>query len=318
MSQERQILESWAKQNPGLFSGLKQAISGAEGTILGGRPGYNVMFGGGRFKDFSRHPDRVISSPGGYSSAAAGAYQFMPGTWSGVQKSLGLPDFSPQSQDIGMLKKVRERLMPLGGLSAISKAGTDLVGRYYAEAYNMVIMTTRMFTHTGPRRGDVFAESTFAKQIAMIEGGRIDPIVRVGNLDSMRTWADVRDAVNLLQFSAVSVRKHCRKGGQKSSSTLWTYLSLVREYLEIDQAPETVFNRLAVIVALVATNDSPEENSESAEHILGMVQAIRYGKGEHNSEPLTQRFDRFWSEALMAASNNFLDWVALGLLTDED
>jgi muramidase (phage lysozyme) len=124
MSQERQILESWAKQNPGLFSGLKQAISGAEGTILGGKPGYNVMFGGGKFKDFSRHPDRVISSPGGYSSAAAGAYQFMPGTWSGVQKSLGLPDFSPQSQDIGMLKKVRERLMPLGGLSAISKAGT--------------------------------------------------------------------------------------------------------------------------------------------------------------------------------------------------
>lgn len=124
MSQERQILESWAKQNPGLFSGLKQAISGAEGTILGGKPGYNVMFGGGRFKDFSRHPDRVISSPGGYSSAAAGAYQFMPGTWSSVQKSLGLPDFSPQSQDIGMLKKVRERLMPLGGLSAISKAGT--------------------------------------------------------------------------------------------------------------------------------------------------------------------------------------------------
>lgn len=124
MSQERQILENWAKQNPGLFSGLKQAISGAEGTILGGKPGYNVMFGGGKFKDFSRHPDRVISSPGGYSSAAAGAYQFMPGTWSGVQKSLGLPDFSPQSQDIGMLKKVRERLMPLGGLSAISKAGT--------------------------------------------------------------------------------------------------------------------------------------------------------------------------------------------------
>ena len=124
MSQERQILESWAKQNPGLFSGLKQAISGAEGTILGGKPGYNVMFGGGKFEGFSRHPNRVISSPGGYSSAAAGAYQFMPDTWKGVQKSLGLTDFSPQSQDIGMLKKVRERLMPLGGLAAISKAGT--------------------------------------------------------------------------------------------------------------------------------------------------------------------------------------------------
>lgn len=78
---------------------------------------------------------------------------------------------------------------------AISKVGTDLVARYYAEAYDMTVMTTRMFTHTGPRRGDVFAESTFAKQIAMIEMGVIDPIVRVGNLDSLRTWADVRDAV---------------------------------------------------------------------------------------------------------------------------
>jgi GDPmannose 4,6-dehydratase len=78
---------------------------------------------------------------------------------------------------------------------AISKVGTDLVGRFYAQAYGLTAMTTRMFTHTGPRRGDVFAESTFAKQIAMIEAGLIPPVVKVGNLDSMRTWADVRDAV---------------------------------------------------------------------------------------------------------------------------
>ena len=78
---------------------------------------------------------------------------------------------------------------------AISKVGTDLVGRFYAEAYGMKIMTTRMFTHTGPRRGDVFAESTFAKQIALAESGFIKPIIKVGNLKSMRTIADVRDAV---------------------------------------------------------------------------------------------------------------------------
>ncbi len=78
---------------------------------------------------------------------------------------------------------------------AISKVGTDLVGRFYAEAYQMTIMTTRMFTHTGPRRGDVFAESTFAKQIAMIEKELIPPVVKVGNLQSLRTIADVRDAV---------------------------------------------------------------------------------------------------------------------------
>jgi GDP-mannose 4,6-dehydratase len=79
---------------------------------------------------------------------------------------------------------------------AISKVGTDLVGRFYGEAYNMKVMTTRMFTHTGPRRGDVFAESTFAKQIAMIEAGLQEPVLKVGNLDSLRTWSDVRDAVN--------------------------------------------------------------------------------------------------------------------------
>ncbi len=78
---------------------------------------------------------------------------------------------------------------------AISKVGTDLIGKFYSEAYNLNVIITRMFTHTGPRRGDVFAESSFAKQIAMIERGLIPPIIKVGNLKSLRTVADVRDAV---------------------------------------------------------------------------------------------------------------------------
>ncbi len=78
---------------------------------------------------------------------------------------------------------------------AISKIGADMIGRFHAEAYAQKVVVTRMFTHTGPRRGDVFAESSFAKQIAMIENGAIAPVVHAGNLDSMRTWSDVRDAV---------------------------------------------------------------------------------------------------------------------------
>ncbi len=78
---------------------------------------------------------------------------------------------------------------------AISKVGTDLIGRFYGEAYGMKVMTTRMFTHTGPRRGDVFAESSFAKQIALIERKIVPPVVKVGNIKSLRTFADVRDAV---------------------------------------------------------------------------------------------------------------------------
>lgn len=87
---------------------------------------------------------------------------------------------------------------------AISKVGTDLIGRFYGEAYGLKTISTRMFTHTGPRRGDVFAESTFAKQIAMIEAGLIPPVVKTGNLDSLRTWADVRDAVRAY-YMAVTI-----------------------------------------------------------------------------------------------------------------
>ena len=79
---------------------------------------------------------------------------------------------------------------------AISKVGTDLLSRFYFEAYNFKTLTTRMFTHTGPRRADIFAESSFAKQIAMIENGYQEPVIYVGNLKSMRTIADVRDACN--------------------------------------------------------------------------------------------------------------------------
>jgi GDPmannose 4,6-dehydratase len=78
---------------------------------------------------------------------------------------------------------------------AISKVGTDLIGRYFYEAFKLKVLVTRMFTHTGPRRGDVFAESSFAKQIALIEAKKIEPIIKVGNLSSIRTYADVRDAV---------------------------------------------------------------------------------------------------------------------------
>ena len=75
---------------------------------------------------------------------------------------------------------------------AISKIGTDLIANFYFESYKMKILTTRMFTHTGPRRGDYFMESTFAKQIAMIEANYQKPIVYVGNLNTLRTISDVR------------------------------------------------------------------------------------------------------------------------------
>jgi len=78
---------------------------------------------------------------------------------------------------------------------AVSKVGEDMVAFQYWVSYKIRTIRTRMFTHTGPRRGDVFAMSFFAKQVAAGELGLSEPVIRVGNLNSVRTFCDVRDAV---------------------------------------------------------------------------------------------------------------------------
>lgn len=70
-----------------------------------------------------------------------------------------------------------------------------MLGWQYFTAWNLQTIRTRMFTHTGPRRGEVFVTSNFAKQIACIEKGIQEPVIKTGNLDSVRTFADVRDTV---------------------------------------------------------------------------------------------------------------------------
>jgi len=78
---------------------------------------------------------------------------------------------------------------------AVGKIGADMIAYVYWKDYGIKAIRTRMFTHTGPRRTMASAESSFARQIAMIEKGLQEPIVKVGNLESIRTIADVRDAV---------------------------------------------------------------------------------------------------------------------------
>ena len=64
-----------------------------------------------------------------------------------------------------------------------------------------------MGTHSGQRRSDVFFESTVAKQIALIEGKHKDPILHLGNLDSVRTFQDCRDAVRAYYLLTLEMEK---------------------------------------------------------------------------------------------------------------
>ena len=86
---------------------------------------------------------------------------------------------------------------PLRPLSpyAVSKVAQDLMGYQYWKSYGLHILRSRAFNHSGPRRGDVFATSTFARQIAEIEAGLREPVIHVGNLTPRRDFSDVRDIV---------------------------------------------------------------------------------------------------------------------------
>lgn len=78
---------------------------------------------------------------------------------------------------------------------AVSKVAQDYMGYQYWRSYRIRVIRTRAFNHEGPRRGEVFVVSNFAKQIAEIEKERRKPVVRVGNLEAVRDFSDVRDVV---------------------------------------------------------------------------------------------------------------------------
>src|SRR5262249_21464081 len=91
---------------------------------------------------------------------------------------------------------------PLRPLSpyAVSKVTQDMMAFQYFKSYGLPIVRTRAappgaLTPEGPRRGDVFVTSTFARQIAEIEAGLRDPVVYVGDLRPRRDYSDVRDIV---------------------------------------------------------------------------------------------------------------------------
>jgi len=86
---------------------------------------------------------------------------------------------------------------PLRPLSpyAVSKVAQDMMGYQYFRSYGLPIVRARAFNHEGPRRGDVFVTSSFARQIAEIEAGRSEPAVYVGDLKPRRDYSDVRDIV---------------------------------------------------------------------------------------------------------------------------
>lgn len=111
---------------------------------------------------------------------------------SSEEYGLVLPDEVPMTEN--------NPLRPLSPY-AVSKVAQDLLGYQYFRSYGLPVVRTRGFNHTGPRRGEVFICSDFARQIAEIEKERREPVIRVGNLKARRDFTDVRDTVRAYWLS---------------------------------------------------------------------------------------------------------------------
>jgi GDP-4-dehydro-6-deoxy-D-mannose reductase len=101
----------------------------------------------------------------------------------------------------------RNALRPLSPY-AVSKVGQDMLAYQYFDSHKLRVIRTRAFNHEGPRRGEVFVTSNFAKQVAEIEAGLAPPVLRVGNLSAKRDWSHVKDVVRAYWLSV----HHCKPG----------------------------------------------------------------------------------------------------------
>ncbi len=127
---------------------------------------------------------------------------------------------------------------------AVSKITQEMLGYQYYKSYGLKIILTRAFNHEGPGRGEQFVTSTFAKQIAQIEKGKQEPIVKVGNLQAQRDYTDVRDMIRAYWLAT----EKCEFGKPYNicSGKVWTMekvlkfllsLSTVKD-IKIEQDPE--------------------------------------------------------------------------------
>lgn len=82
-----------------------------------------------------------------------------------------------------------------GNIYAATKACQNMIGKIYADAYDMDVVMVRAFNHTGPNQAPIFVVADFCKQVADIEKGLQEPVIRVGNLSAKRDFTDVRDVV---------------------------------------------------------------------------------------------------------------------------
>jgi len=152
------------------------------------------------------------------------------------------------SEEYGLVKPEETPIKetnPLRPLSpyGVSKIAQDMLSYQYFQSYGLKVVVTRGFNHTGPRRGEVFVCSNFAKQIAEIEKGLKEAKIKVGNLEAIRDFTDVRDMVkgyNLALKKGVPGERYniCSGKGYKIKEVMDMLLKMTDKEIKIEEDPE--------------------------------------------------------------------------------
>jgi len=167
-------------------------------------------------------------------------------------RKLGLKDVrihvAGSSEEYGLVREDELPITeenPIRPLSpyAVSKATQTMLGYQYHKSYGLHIVRTRAFNHTGPRRGEVFVASNFARQIAAIELGQQEPVLRVGNLQARRDFTDVRDVVKaywlaLEKGEPGEVYNICSERDRSIRQVLDQLLALTQKKIEVAEDPK--------------------------------------------------------------------------------
>lgn len=113
-------------------------------------------------------------------------------------------DYSPRvlivgsGEEYGKVKDVpitENTALNPGNVYAITKATQNIMATIYSHTYGLQLIMTRSFNHIGPKQIPQFVVADFCNQVAKIEKGLQEPIIRVGNLSARRDFTDVRDVV---------------------------------------------------------------------------------------------------------------------------
>ena len=117
---------------------------------------------------------------------------------------------------------------------AVSKVAQDLIGLVYFKSYGLNVIRTRAFNHEGPRRDKVFGIPWHAYQIARIELGKQDPVIKVGHIDDKRNFTHVRDMVEAYQLAM----EKCTPGelyliGADEQEHVYTFRDAILELIKV-------------------------------------------------------------------------------------